>query len=214
MQPRIDIVDVPYHIFSRGNNQQEIFLDDQDRQEFLFYLQLARRKFDFLLYTYSLMDNHYHFLLEMKGASSLARLMHALQLGYAKYFHKRYRRVGHLFQGRYGSNLVDTDRYFLAVDRYIHLNPVHAGMVARPEDYPWSSYSRRLARQDESWICHSAVLDYFGQETDTQIAQYRKFTDEGIAKPPAWSHELLQKASYLGSAAFVQTIQSKIAKPL
>jgi len=205
---RIDIPDIPYHVFARGNNKELIFFDERDRMVYLKILREAKRKFSFLLYSYALMDNHFHLLLQMLGSSKLSQLMHQVQLFYVAHINRKYGRVGHLFQGRYQSNLVETDRYFLTVDRYIHLNPVRAGMVSRPEDFSWSSYNARRHGFDSDWIDHASVLHYFGNSAETQIKEYVDFTNAGIGKPEEWSHETLSKTVYLGSAEFIQKIRT------
>src|SRR6266700_1474573 len=100
---RIDVTDVPYHVFSRGNNKQPIFFDELDRLVFLKYCRKAKEQFDFHLFTYALMNNHFHLLLQMEKESSLARLMQHILFQYSRYINRKYARVGHLFQGRYHS---------------------------------------------------------------------------------------------------------------
>ena len=207
---RIDLTDVPFHVFARGNNKQDIFFDEIDRLVFLKYCREAKEQFDFRLFTYALMNNHFHLLLQMEKESSLAQLMQFIQFQYARYINRKYRRVGHLFQGRYGSVVVEKDAYFLTVDRYIHLNPVRAGMVARPEDYPWSSYPARFQPFKEDWIDHAAALDDFGQKREAQLAAYRKFTEEAISSREEWSLEQLAKMTTLGSPRFHQQIKSRL----
>jgi REP element-mobilizing transposase RayT len=207
---RIDLTGIPYHVFSRGNNKETIFFEEVD---YLFYLKTLRealRKFNFLLYSYALMDNHFHLLLEMHENSQLARLMHHTQLRYAAYFNRKYRRVGHIFQSRYHSNLIESDRYFLAVDRYIHLNPVRAGIVSRPQDYRWTSYSARFQTPQSDWINHGPILERFGDHLPEQWQGYRDFTESGIGSPEEWSDDLLRKTPYLASAEFVSKLRKNI----
>ena len=204
---RIDLPDIPYHIYARGNNKEPIFFDERDRLTYLKILREAKEKFAFLLYSYALMDNHFHLLLLMQGISRLSQLMHHVQLFYAKYFNRKYGRVGHVFQSRYHSIPVDTDRYFLIVDRYIHLNAVRAGMVQKPEDFPWSSYRDRFSKSPCEWIAHAEVLDYFGKELTKQLKDYRLFTEEAIGSPEEWPDATLRKMTYIGSEKFAQQIR-------
>jgi len=210
--PRIDTPDYPYHIFVRGNNKQALFRNDSDRETYLGMMQKSRRKFGFSLYSYALMDNHIHLMLQMCKGFLLASLMHWLQLGYARYFNERHRHVGHVFQARYHALLVDKDNYFLAVDRYIHLNPVRAGMVQRPEDFRWSSYRHRLGLAGIVDVDHEAVLAYFGTTQESQRKNYVAFTESTMQKPEEWDHDVLKKMSCLGSAEFLQQISSTLRR--
>ncbi|SRR5258706_1051607 len=210
---RIDVTDVPYHVFARGNNKQPIFFDEVDRLVFLKYCREAKKQFDFRLFTYALMTNHFHLLLLMEKESSLSQLMQCIQFQYARYVNRKYQQVGHLFQGRFNSLLVETDSYFLTVDRYIHLNPVRAGMVAKPEDFPWSSYRERFQPLRQGWVDHQMAFDYFGKERNTQLKGYRTFTEDGISKPAEWTLDQLRKATCLGSPRFLQqTLERHRAK--
>jgi REP element-mobilizing transposase RayT len=203
---RIDIPDIPFHVFARGNNREAIFFDEKDRIIYLKLLRDLRQELHFDLYTYALMDNHIHLLLTMRNESRLAKLMHALHFTYASYINRKYGRVGHVFQGRYKGLPIQSDRYFLTVDRYIHLNAPRAGLVQRPEDYPWSSYKARLSGYDSDWINHTEILDYFGEDAAKRLQEYQAFTESALGTPEEWSHDILQKASCLGDAGFLRGI--------
>jgi putative transposase len=204
--PRILVQDIPYHVFSRGNNRQTLFHCDDDRLFYLGMLEKAHNKFDFIVYSYVLMSNHFHFLLQMLQKSSLSALMHWLQLGYARYYNQKYKHVGHVFQSRYFSPLVEKENYFLTVDRYIHLNPVRAGMVLKPEHYRWSSYLNRLSGGADISLDHETVLEYFGVDPKLRIQAYQIFTEEAMARPEEWSQDVLDKTVVHGSAAFLNEI--------
>ncbi len=128
-----------YHIMIRGNEKKKIFLDDDDRRYFIGVLfdKLDEEKAE--IYAYCLMDNHVHLLLQ-KSSYEIARLMKRINVSFVYYFNKKYKRVGHLFQDRFKSEVVDNENYLLAAVRYIHNNPVKAGIVKSPEKYWWSSY--------------------------------------------------------------------------
>src|SRR5882762_2188581 len=108
-KPRIDVTDIPFHVFARGNNKQPIFFDATDRLVFLKYFREAKERLDYRLFAYALMNNHFHLLVQMEKESSLAELMHYAQFQYTRYINRKYTRVGHLFQGRYGSIPVEKD---------------------------------------------------------------------------------------------------------
>jgi putative transposase len=138
-QPRVQAAETIYHITSRGNNQQDIFLSDSDRLCFLQLLEETIRDCQWHCYAYCLMSNHYHMIIEVDRLN-LSEGMHSLNLRYAQTFNFRNKRNGHLFQSRYDSRIIDNDTYFLLAGCYIVLNPVEAGMVAHPADFCWSSY--------------------------------------------------------------------------
>ena len=135
---RIESAGALYHVIVRGNERKAVFRDDGDRNDYLRRLAHYGEKFGFRLLAYCLMDNHVHLAIET-GKAPLSRVMAGLQSSYTQYFNRRHRRVGHLFQGRYKAFLIEKDAYGLALLRYIHENPVKAGVVSAPHEYEWSS---------------------------------------------------------------------------
>lgn len=124
----------------RGNDKRTIFIDNEDRKRFISTLFEKAAEENIRIYAYCLMSNHVHLLLHEKDAN-IARLMKRINVSFVYYFNKKYKRVGHLFQDRFKSEIVDNDNYLLAAVRYIHNNPAKAGMVSLPEKYLWSSYN-------------------------------------------------------------------------
>lgn len=165
-----------YHITSRGNRKKRIFNDINDYNKFLEYTKQAKEKYNFYLYAYCLMSNHYHFLLETTRAN-LSQIMHYLNGSYTMYYNIKRQGHGHVFQGRYKSIVVDKDSYFQELSRYIHLNPVRAKIAKAPEEYKWSSYSGYLGKSDD-------VIDkeQIKQYLTINKTQYREFVLEGIGK--------------------------------
>ena len=153
-----------YHVMIRGINYQRIFEDEEDRKKYLRLLQIYRKRCGFALYGYCLMGNHVHLLMKeaarpsvitMQGedvevgpGEPLESALKRIGIAYVRYFNQRYKRVGHLYQDRYRSEPVEDDAYLLMALRYIHLNPVKAGICAKPEDYPDSSYRAYLSGDD------------------------------------------------------------------
>lgn len=135
---RIEYEGAFYHVMNRGNRREDIFLDDNDRQKFYEILGNIEKRYGIIIYVYVLMSNHYHLLLETPFAN-LSRAIQRLNGDYALYFSRRHKSPGHIFQGRYKAMLVEKDAYLLELSRYIHLNPLRAGVVRRPEEYRWSS---------------------------------------------------------------------------
>jgi putative transposase len=131
---------VAIHVMQRGNNRASCFFKDQDRSFYLFHLRRWLPRAGCRLHAYCLMSNHVHLLLTTDGATGCALLMKSVGQLYAQYINKTYSRSGYLWQGRFKSCLVQSEDYVLACYRYIELNPVRAGLVRRPDEYPWSSY--------------------------------------------------------------------------
>lgn len=141
-----------YHIMARGNRKQATFLEEVD---FLKYTDLVRHyknKYHFQLYGYCLMPNHVHLILEIRKALHLAKIMQGLNLTYALWFNKKYKKVGHLWQGRYKSMVIQKDKYLLDCIAYVELNPVRASMVISAFNYRWSSWQTRFANKKDGLL--------------------------------------------------------------
>ena len=133
---RIEVPGGLYHIITRGNNRRNIFRSHDDYLRFLHMVTEQKAKRPFFLYGYCLMPNHTHLLIERQD-DAVSRIMQSVLTGYGQYFNRKYKKIGHLFQGRYKAILCQTDRYLGELVRYIHLNPVRARMVRRPEGYEY-----------------------------------------------------------------------------
>lgn len=207
---RLEFAGSLWHVTQRGNEQRDIFVDDEDRSHMLTLLGNAVDRFGWILYTYSLMSNHYHFVLELTREQTLSRGMQWFDGKYAQYFNRRHQRVGHLFQGRFGSQLVDKEAYLLTVLRYVVLNPVRAGMVASPEDYAWSSYRATVGLSPAPrWLAIDRVLSSFGPEPGRACAEYRKFVEAGIGDTTRpWDNVVGQM--YLGTEAWMERVREQV----
>jgi len=170
-----------YHVIVRGNNRQAIFRDEQDRIRYLEKLSFYCQDKSVDLLSYCLLGNHVHLLLETPQGN-LSNLMQAFQTTYTVSFNKRHRRSGHVFEQRYKALLVDKDNYLLQVSRYIHLNPVSARIVSRPQDYRWSSYESYLKSKGIAGLKDGMVLGYFAGDRKKQLAQYREYVEGVIGK--------------------------------
>jgi REP element-mobilizing transposase RayT len=205
-----------YHVTARGNARGDIFLGkaNEDRTKFLEILGRTCERFNWICQAYCLMSNHYHLMVETPDAN-LSKGMRQLNGVYSQYVNRTYGRVGHLFQGRFTGILVERDRYLLELARYVVLNPVRAGMVRSPEEWPWSSY-RATAGQDNAptFLDTDWLLGTFGRKRSLATAEYRRFVAEGIYAASPWCD--LKNQVYLGSEQFVDRMQSKIdpARPL
>lgn len=207
--PRIAFENAFFHVYNRGVAKQKIFLDEADYAHFLSRLtQLKTKKlFDHSIYTYTLMPNHFHLLLQVMG-TSLAKVMTSLLTSYSMYFNRKYQRVGPLFQNRFKSKLVDRDRYFLGASRYILLNPIEAKLVSRIGDYPWSSYQELFGMSPYSIIDRKEVGRLIG-ETATEKSGYHNFLMDGIPKLDELKEAYSFEKDIEGSANFFTLSQKK-----
>jgi len=140
---RIFIDHACYHISIRGNQQQEVFYLNDDFKKYLSILKKAKRKYKIFLYTYCLMSNHIHLLVETLPSKNISKFMHWLNRGYTAYFNHKYNKTGHLWQGRFHSHPIIKGQYLINVATYIENNPVRAGIANDPANYEWSSYRER-----------------------------------------------------------------------
>ncbi len=163
---------------ARGNERRPIFLDDEDREQYLGRLSHYRDKFGFTLLAYCLMDNHVHLAIRT-GEEPLSRIMAGVQSSFTQWFNRRHRRPGHLFQGRYKAFLVQEDPYLLPLVRYIHENPVEAGVVARPGEYRWSSDRYYRRGEGPAWLGLDEILAMFGRRRREAVKGYREFMARG-----------------------------------
>ncbi len=207
---RIEYPGALYHITSRGNERKEIFLADEDRIIFLEILKDYHERFGILIHSYVLMDNHYHLILETPNGN-LLKVMHGINSRYTGYFNRKYKRSGHLFQGRYKAILVDKDAYLLHLSRYLHLNPVRAKMVEMPEGYRWSSYPGYIGKgKEDTWVESSCVLSQFGKKRKRSGQRYREYTEEGLREEQKSPLSSLWGQLVLGGEGFIEKIRGFI----
>lgn len=181
-QARLDIPGALHHLMLRGINKSSIFEDDQDRSQFLSRLEKNVTLADARVYAWVLMTNHVHILFK-SGKQGISEVMRRQLTWYAQYYNYRHKRSGHLFENRYKSVLCDQDNYLLALIRYIHLNPIRAGIVKTIEEldrYPWCGHSAVLGKRECPWIDTDYVLTQFGDTRRKARNEYRRFVVEGI----------------------------------
>jgi REP-associated tyrosine transposase len=199
---RIEFSGALYHVTSRGNARQPIFLDDRDRSFFLNRLGEVVRSHEWQCHSYCLMPNHYHLLVETPEPN-LSRGMRRLNGRYSQRFNRRHDRVGHVLQGRFHAVLVERETHLLELARYIVLNPVRAGLVASADEYPWSSLRATLGLDPApTWLEADQMLGRFGSR-----ARYRAFVLEGVTAGSPWS---ALRGVVLGSDEFVQRLAHRI----
>jgi REP element-mobilizing transposase RayT len=199
-----------YHITSRGNERKNIFLEDEDRVKFLKIIEDYHDRYGILIHSYVLMDNHYHLVLEtLRG--NLLKIMHGINSSYTGYFNRKYGRSGHLFQGRYKGIIVEKDTYLLSLSRYVHLNPVRAGVVERPEYYRWSSYPGYIGKQKESeWVDYAWVLSQFEKDKNVARKKYREYTEEGLRRSEETPLKNLYGQVIAGGEDFIRGIKGML----
>ena len=171
-----------YHITARGNNREPIFHDSVDYQQYLLQLRQCRDALPYRLLAFALMPNHVHLVFEMLLAASLSDVMQRVGKGYADYFNSRYERVGHVYQGRFYSSFVNREAYLLEVTRYVHLNPVRAGLCRQPHSYQWSSYQFYIRAEADplGLVEPTPILSLFGSSQTGQVNRYRMFVEEMV----------------------------------
>ena len=209
--PRFVIPGQPQHVILRGNNRTEIFCADADYQFYLEKLQQACTTHDCELHAYVLMTTHVHLLITPQEEQSLAKAIQMLGRYYVQYFNYCYHRTGTLWEGRYKATLIDSETYLLTCMRYIELNPVRAGMVAQPSDYPWSSYCRNALGQTNELVTPHFEYLRLGRTDKERQAAYRQLFKTCIPENSLTEiREATNKAWVLGNDRFKQHIQSKL----
>jgi len=207
---RLELAGALYHVTSRGDGREDIFLSDEDRVAWLETLAEVCKRFNWVCHTYCQMTNHYHLVIETPDAN-LSKGMRQLNGVYTQRFNRSHRRVGHVFQGRFKAILVEKDSYLLELARYVVLNPLRAKMVRRLEQWLWSSYRASCGQAAKpDWLQVDFVLSQFGAQRARAVAKYIAFVHEGAGLPSVWGQ--LRGQVYLGSAAFVGKMQSLVDK--
>lgn len=206
---RIEYPGAFYHVTSRGNEQKDIFKSQRDREKFLLYLEASTERYGAVVHAYCLMSNHYHLVLETPRGN-LSQIMRHINGGYTTYFNVKRKRAGHLFQGRYKAILVEADSYAKELSRYLHLNPVAAGMVPRPEAYRWSSYRSYIGQgAAPKWLTTGFILGYFGSKLPDARMSYRSFVEEALKEAVGNPLKDTVAGTVLGGADFVEEIAEK-----
>jgi REP element-mobilizing transposase RayT len=210
---RLEFPGALYHITARGNAQQSIFVDDTDRQQFIRLLGREISQQHWRCYTYCLMGNHYHLVIETPEPN-LSRGLKRLHGTYTQWFNRRHHRVGHVLQGRFKSLLVEKENYLQELCRYVVLNPVRAGMVNTVGAWAWSSYRATVGtRAAPDWLDTATVLSLFESNMANARMAYQRFVTEGIHQPSPWKDVTGQ--IFLGGPDFLERIEQLVrGKPV
>ncbi|PJB95776.1 MAG: transposase [Nitrospirae bacterium CG_4_9_14_0_8_um_filter_70_14] len=213
-KPRLHVPGGVYHVMLRGNAGQDIFFSEGDRAVFYLLVQEGIERFGHRVHGFCLMTHHVHLLLQVADVP-LSRSLQNLAFRYTRWINRERGQVGHLFQGRYKAVLVDADAYLLELVRYIHLNPVRAGLVADPAEYPWSGHRAYLGMETLPWLHTEWVLGQFAKRLATSRKRYAAFVAAGMAEGhrPEF-HGGDDDGRVLGEESFLaQVLEAPLAPP-
>jgi putative transposase len=211
--PRLTIPGYPHHIIQRGNNRQPIFAGEADYQALLSMVEEKARESGVALHAYVLMSNHFHLLATPATVEAIPQLMQSVGRRYVRYFNQRQGRTGTLWEGRYKSTLIQTDRYLLACMAYIDLNPVRAGLVADPAEYPWSSHAHYTGGRHDRLITPHPLYWALGNTPFARDAAYAELVRSGITEQQ--QHNLTDsvlRGWALGEPDYVAELQKRTAR--
>jgi putative transposase len=211
---RVVLENYPHHVIQRGHNKQVVFAT---REDYLFYLDNLREWKETLgckIYAFCLMQNHVHLLVDPGiQRDNLGVLMKRVAGRQTRHVNKLEHRTGTLWEGRYKSSPVSTNEYLLACCRYIELNPVRAGIVADPEDYPWSSYRLKVNPDPAVWIDLDPLFLELGQNEKERVKKYRDWVKDSIPEEEwSWIRQAVQRGQLTGSGSFVDEVAQKIKR--
>lgn len=180
-KPRIHYPGAVFHVILRGNAGHPVFFDHADHCRFYLLLQEVTAKFNCLIHAFCCMSNHIHIVLQV-GIIPLSKIMQSLALRYTRWINRKNHQAGHVFQGRFKAILIDSDRYLLELVRYIHLNPVRAGMVSQPEEYPWSGHNVYIGQDYLLWLTTDWVLAQFSDDATHARSCYCRHVFDGMGE--------------------------------
>ncbi len=206
---RIELAGGLYHVTSRGDRREDIFLCVTDRRVWLEIFAEVCERFNWVCHAWCQMTNHYHIVVET-CEGNLSQGMRQLNGVYTQRFNRTHHRVGHVFQGRYRAIMVEKDTYLLELMRYVVLNPMRAGMVKAVEDWPWSSFAAMVGTAPcPDWLQTDWVLAQFDNTRGKAVRGYMEFVRAGVGQPSTW--DSLRGQIYLGSEGFVNRMQALVS---
>lgn len=191
-----------YHVMLRGNDGQPIFFSDEDRCRFCLLIQEGVERFGHTIHAFCFMSNHVHLAIQV-GGISISRIIQNLAFRYTRYINNKYKRIGHLFQGRFRSIVVDGNRYLKELVRYIHLNPIRANLVKLPEQYLWSSHRAYVYIDEFTWLTRDDLLKRFGNTRNEAHVEYESFILKDLDKKTILNFKSGSFDGILGNEEFV-----------
>ena len=211
--PRLTVPGYPHHLIQRGNNRQSIFAAHADYELLLSLLAQNARKFEVALHAYVLMTNHFHLLATPSTVNGVSLLMQAVGRTYVRRFNQQQGRSGTLWEGRYRSTLIQADRYFLACMAYIDLNPVRAGLVVTPRDYPWSSHGHYAGLRADPMITSHLLYWELGNTPFAREIAYSEMVSAGLTASQQRALTASVHSGWpLGEPDFVADLQTRTAR--
>ncbi len=212
---RVIVPGMPHHIVQRGHNRNVVFVEDADYQYYLDNLAEWKNALGLKVYSYCLMTNHVHLIVEAGDCvGAIGELMKRLAGRQTRWVNKLERRTGSLWESRYKVSPIDTDEYLLQCCRYVELNPVKAGMVAQPQDYRWSSYRAWVNEEACVWLDVPPTIDVFGGERSEQIAGYKTYVMDNMAaeKSRRFIASAVERNQLTGSLRFVEEVERRVGR--
>lgn len=211
--PRRSRISIPgrfYHIMLRGNNGEDIFFHVEDRCKLSLLLQEGTERFGYKIHAFAFMSNHIHLAIQV-GEIPISKIVHNFSFRYSAYINRRYGRVGHIFQGRFKSILLDAEGYLLRLVRYIHLNPLRAGLVCHLEDYRWTSHQSYLnvVHSDFIWVTTNMVLNIFGSDYQSALRRYQIYLSQDQQEDDKLFRKGFQN-DVLGDEGFIDSLQESL----
>jgi putative transposase len=214
-RPRLFLPETPFHVIQRGNNRMPCFFGEGDYRYYRHWLRELADHYNCAIHAYVLMTNHVHLLLTPGDRQGPSRLMQFLGLHYVTHVNRTQGRVGTLWQGRFRASPVETDSYLARLYQYIELNPVRAGLVRDPIDYPWSSFRRNALGISDEVVTEHPVYTRLGSTDEARQDAYRRWFSTGLADDTL---DLIRKAAIaglpIGSAPFQSAIEQALGAPL
>lgn len=209
-KPRMYLPGVPCHVVQRGNNRDACFYSVPDYTFFLECLGSACRRYQVAIHAYVLMNNHVHLLLTPGDASGISRVMQSLGRRYVQYFNAAYRRSGTLWESRHKASIIEAESYLLTCMRYIEMNPVRAGMVDHPAEYPWSSYRANAQAEPDSMITVHECYSRLGEPAEVRCHRYRSLFDHQLGEGETDAiRAALTLSTPLGDERFIQQVEGE-----
>ncbi len=207
-RPRLKGPGLYHHIYDRGNDRHPIFKGPCDYQRYLDYLSKYSMRYNIHVIAYALMEWHVHlFLYDQYG--KISEFINVLHGTYAQIFNKIRNRLGHVFEKRFQNKVVDANNYGIWLSRYIHRQAVEAGLVERPENYPWTSYRHYIGMERNTFLKTEIILLQFGRRDSDCYTEYRKFADSQIAGPVNWKKIQILPKSIVGGKEFAKSVLLK-----
>ena len=209
---RLELPGALYHVTSRGDRREDIYLNDADRLRWLDLLGEVCLRYNWLCHAYCLMDNHFHIVIETVDGN-LSAGMRQLNGVYTQWHNRTHNRVGHVFQGRFKAIIVQREAYLLELARYVVLNPVRAGLCAMPGQWRWSSYLAMVGQASRpNWLHTEWLLSQFGNQYAKAVTAYIDHVRAGVGLPSVW--DALQDQLYLGDETFADKSRQALSNRL